>query len=306
MIVARSANLPQMLRYIGRPLAVLFVVDVLIVVAYVFAGCKWLAVEDIPLSIFGGVIGVIVGFRNSSAYARWWEARTVWGSIVNNSRSLGRQVLSMIIPPGDDPHAADEVAAMQRQLLFHQIAWVHALRQQLRGLPVMPEVAGLLEPEATAAVTKQANIALAIQQRMANALTACRQRGWLDDRSWQSLDRSLSSLTDAQGAAERIKNTPLPRQYDVSIRCFTDLFCLLLPLGMVSSLGLLTPIGSTCVGLIFLVLEQIGRDLENPFDNTPHDIALSAMCRNIEINLKQMLGEVALPEPLTPVDGVLW
>jgi putative membrane protein len=111
---------------------------------------------------------------------------------------------------------------------------------------------------------------------------------------------------DCQGASERIKNTPMPRQYDTFIRFFINIFCLLLPFAMVDNLGLLTPIGSTFVGFIFLALDQIGRDLETPFENLPHDISLTAISRTIEINLKQMVGEKEVPEPLAPVNGILW
>jgi len=111
---------------------------------------------------------------------------------------------------------------------------------------------------------------------------------------------------DCQGAAERIKNTPMPMQYDMFIGFFINIFCLLLPFAMVDDLGLLTPLGSTFVGFIFLALDQIGRDLETPFDNLPNDISLTAISRTIDINLKQMIGEEELPEPVTPVNGVLW
>src|SRR5215510_2487674 len=96
MIVIKSATLGMLSRYLGRRLVFLFVVDVAIAGAYVFGGWTWLALPDIPLSIFGGVIGVVAGFRNTSAYARWWEARTICGALVNNSRSFARQVVTMI------------------------------------------------------------------------------------------------------------------------------------------------------------------------------------------------------------------
>jgi putative membrane protein len=111
---------------------------------------------------------------------------------------------------------------------------------------------------------------------------------------------------DCQGASERIKNTPMPILYDFFIRRFIGIYCLLLPLGMVASLRLLTPIGSTFVGFIFLALDQIGRDLEAPFENLPHDVALTAISRTIEINLKQMIGDAEIPEPLAPVGEILW
>jgi putative membrane protein len=111
---------------------------------------------------------------------------------------------------------------------------------------------------------------------------------------------------NAQGGAERIKNTPLPKQYDYYPQLFVTMYCILLPLGMVASLKLLTPIGSTLVGFMFLALDQIGRDLEAPFENDEHDVPITAISRTIEINLKQLLGERELPEPVKPVYGVLW
>src|SRR5215510_9125280 len=109
MIVAKKTTLRDLSGYVGRPLAALFALDVAIAAAYVFAGWKWLALPDVPLSIFGGVIGLIAGFRNASAYARWWEARTVWGAVVNNSRNFAREVLSMIAAPDAGEETAREI-----------------------------------------------------------------------------------------------------------------------------------------------------------------------------------------------------
>jgi len=305
-MVIKSAKLGTLSFYIGRPLAVLFALDVAIVVAYVFGGWKWLALPDVPLSIFGGVIGVIAGFRNASAYARWWEARTIWGAIVNSSRSFAREVLTMVAAPEADQGSQREPGDVKRKLVLLQIAYVHALRNHLRGITPWLELAGLIpEPEMEYLKT-QNNVPLAIQQNMASIVAYCYQQGWIDAMRWVSLDRTLSILMDCQGASERIKNTPMPRLYDDFIRLFVNIYCLLLPLGMVASLGLWTPFGSTLVGFIFLALDKIGRDLETPFENLPHDISMTAISRTIEINLKQMMGEKEIPEPLAPVDGILW
>jgi putative membrane protein len=284
----------------------MFAFDVAVVASYLFLGWKWIAQPEIPISIFGGVIGVLAGFRNSSAYARWWEARTIWGAIVNNSRSFAREVLSMIVAPEPGEETENEICEMKRTLVLLQIAYVHALRNQLRGLPVWPELSGLIPEQEIESLKTQKNVALAIQKHMSSLVADCFRRGWIDNIRWASLDRTLSSLMDSQGASERIKNTPMPRQYDLFIRRFIGIYCLVLPLGMVESLRLLTPIGSTVVGFIFLALDQIGRDLETPFENLPHDISLTAISRTIEINLKQMIGEKEIPEPLAPVDGILW
>jgi putative membrane protein len=306
MIVLKNARLGMLASYVGRPLTLLLAFDVAVSSAYVFAGWKWLAQPSIPLSIFGGVIGVLVGFRNSSAYARWWEARTIWGAVVNNSRSFAREVISMIAAPDADEETRRELTETKRKLVLLQIAYVHALRNHLRGLSPWPELASFIPEDEMTRLKTQSNVPLAIQQSMAMIVAKCRGCGWIDDMRWTSLDRTLSILMDCQGASERIKNTPMPRQYDMFIRLFVNAYCLVLPLGMVQDLQLLTPVGSTCVGFIFLALDQIGRDLETPFENSPYDIALTAISRTIEINLKQMIGDKNVPEPVAPVDGILW
>jgi len=279
MILIKGSKLGVLVSYIGRPLLFLVLFDIAVATTYVFGKYRWIALPDVPLSIFGGIVGVIVGFRNASAYARWWEARVVWGGIVNGSRSFARQVLTMIVG-----READET---RRKLVLLQIDYVNALRQHLRGAPVSPGP-------------------LAIQQNIASILSECYRQGWIDDIRWINLDRTLSALMDCQGASERIKNTPMPQLYNMFIHLFTGIYCLLLPLGMVASLRLWTPLGSALVGFMFLTLDKIGRDLETPFENTPHDIPVTAISRNIEINLRQMLGEADVPEPLVPIDGVLW
>ena len=133
-----------------------------------------------------------------------------------------------------------------------------------------------------------------------------RGRGWIDGLEWQSMDRNLDDLLNAQGGNERIKNTPLPKQYDFFPMLFVQIYCLLLPVGMVESLGWFTPLGSTLVGFMFLALDKIGRDLEDPFENTIYDLPLTSITTTIEINLRQMLGETSLPEAATPTNGILW
>ncbi len=305
MIVVEKGNFGKLVRYVGPPLLILFALDMAIAAAYVFAGWKWLALPDIPLSIFGGVIGLLAGFRNTSAYARWWEARTIWGGVTNNSRSFARQVLSLI-DTTEGGGAQREFEETKRRLVLLQIAYVHALRSHLRDAAPWPELAGLISEQEAESLKTQRNVPLAIQQHIAFTVAQCYQRGWIDSIRWVSLDRTLSNLMDCQGASERIKNTPMPLQFERFIRLFIRIYCMFLPLGMVQSLGLLTPFGSTFVGFIFLALDQIGRDLEAPFENMPNDISLSAISRTIEINLKQMIGEREIPEPLAPIDGILW
>jgi len=304
MIVPRSRQLTMMLTYVGSPLLILVLYDLAVVVAYKVMHWNWVALPHIPLSLFGSAIGIIVAFRNQSSYARWWEARTLWGALVNNSRSWGRQVTTVMMPLNDAEAAELKVA--QRRLVYHQIAYVHALRQHLRGLEPWEELMPLLSERELSELRDERNVPLAIQQQMGSLLRHCQSRGWIDIAHWLAMDGNLDDLVDAQGGAERIKNTPMPKQYDYFPQLFVQMYCIMLPLGLVSTMGWYTPLGSTLVGFIFLALDKIGRDLDDPFENTIYDVPLTSITTTIEVNLRQLLGETALPKAETPVHGVLW
>jgi putative membrane protein len=307
MILPKGAHPGRMVAYVGRPLLFLFVWDVLIVLAYNALHWEWVGSKNIPLGLYGSVIGIIVGFRNNSAFARWWEARVLWGQIVNNSRSLGRQVCAtMRIRRVGDEKEQSQLQQMQRKLVYYQIAFVHSLRQQLRGLNPCEELEPLMSAQELEALREERNVPLAIQREMGNMLREAKDREWIDSLEWQAMDRNLDDLADAQGGTERIKNTPIPKQYDYFPMLFVQIYCALLPAGMVEQLGWFTPLGSSLVGFMFLALDKIGRDLENPFDNTIHDVPITAITKTIETNLRQLLGETQLPEPVKPVRGVLW
>jgi ion channel-forming bestrophin family protein len=304
MIVPRGRQLTTMLAYVGRPLVILVLYDLAIVAAYKLLRWEWVAMPHIPLALFGSAIGIIVAFRNQSAYARWWEARTLWGAVVNNSRSWARQVTTVMMPIADAE--ASELKSVQRRLVYYQIAYVHALRQHLRGLEPWEELAPLLKESELAELRDQRNIPLAIQQMMGALLRTCQVRGWVDIAHWRALDANLDDLVDAQGGTERIKNTPMPKQYDYFPQLFVQIYCILLPLALVTSMGWLTPLGSTLVGFIFLALDKIGRDLEDPFENSIYDVPMTALTTTIDVNLRQLLGETELRRAETPVQGVLW
>ncbi len=182
---------------------------------------------------------------------------------------------------------------MQRRLVLYQVAYVHALRQQLRGLDPVGTVAHLIPEENPVALVREKNLPLTLQREMGAMLMVARRRSWLDQWEWQAIDRSMDALMDAQGGAERIKNTPMPKQFEFLPQLFVMIYCLMLPVGLVESLGWFTPLGSTMVGFMFLALDKVGRDLENPFDNSIHDVPITAIATTIEINLRQLWGRVS-------------
>ncbi len=307
MIVSWGVRPFQIILSMGWSMLVLVGWDVLVVIGEMVMHWSWVSWPSIPLALYGAAIGLLVSFRNASTYNRWWEARTLWGTIVNKSRTFARQVLNTIsASEGSTADERAEVAAVQRRLVMYQIAYVHALRLQLRRLDPIAELARFLPEEEATGLKGERNAALALQKKMGEIVISARRRGWLDQWQWQAIDRSLDSLMDAQGGAERIKNTPMPKQYDFLARLFVLVYCVMLPVGIVESLRWFTPLGSTIVGFMFMALDKIGRDLEDPFDNSIYDVPMTAIATTIEINLRQLLGEAELPMAVKPVDDVLW
>lgn len=304
MIVPREPQLKRMVQYVGMPVLAMVLYDLVVVFCYKILHWTWVGSPHVPLGLYGSAIGVIVGFRNNSAYSRWWEGRTLWGTIVNNSRGFARQVIAA--PYSGDASQLLAFNTLNTRIVHYQIAWVHALRQHLRGLAPWDELVRILPAEDVDSLRNQKNVPVALQQRMGEMIAESRQQGWIDAMTWQALDRTLDDLVDAQGGCERIKNTPMPKQYDYFPQLFVQLYCLVLPMGMVQNLGWYTPLGSTLVGFMFLALDKIGRDLEDPFDNSVFDVPLTAITKTIETNLRQQLGETELPEPEKPIRGVLW
>ncbi len=186
MIVPRARQLMTMLTYVGSPLLILVLYDLAVVVAYKMMHWEWLALPHIPLSLFGSAIGIIVAFRNQSAYARWWEARTLWGAVVNNSRSLARQVTTVMSPLNEAE--AGELKEYQRRLVYHTDCVCDCAAATPEWAGAVGGVVPLLNEEELNELRDQKNVPLAIQQQMSALLRHCQVRGWIDIAHWRALD----------------------------------------------------------------------------------------------------------------------
>ncbi len=296
MIVGRTPRIRQTLFQAWRVLAALFLWDVAVTVFYFVSPFE---APALPLALFGTVMALFLGFRDNSAYQRWWEGRVLWGAMINASRSLTRGLLAFL--PDDDPSAF----TLKQIIVRRQIAFVQVLRGQLRRQNPAAEAVRVLGEAAAAQVLDRANVANAIHDGTSKLIAEAKREGMIDSIQQIQLESVMVDISNAQGGMERLKNTPLPAQYRSYPAFFTRLFCVLLPIGLVEALGVATPIGSSLVGLAFLVALQIGDDLVDPFADSVHDVPLTAMTRTIEIDLLQSLGEEA-PKPVAPVNGVLW
>ncbi|KQT31896.1 hypothetical protein ASG29_08410 [Sphingomonas sp. Leaf412] len=294
MIVTAAPRLTRIVREVWKPLAVLFVWDVLVTGFYLWSP---FAAPSLPLTIFGSALALFLGFRDNSAYERWWEGRILWGAMINASRSLARETRNFL--------PEDEARDLRRTIVLRHVAYVNALRTQLRRQPVDTEVLRFLSKGEAEPALARTNVANGLLDGTGRRIDDARRRGWIDTILQARMESTLVDIANAQGGMERLKNTPLPNQYRFFPTFFTHLFCVLLPIGLVETLGVATPLGSTIAGLMFLAVLQIGDDLVDPFANTVHDVPLSAMCRTIEIDLLEAIGEKPAG-PVQPVKGVLW
>lgn len=295
MIVTPSLQPVQILREIWKPITLLFVWDVIVTVTYFMLPFH---APELPVTLFGSALALFLGFRSNSAYQRWWEGRGLWGLMINASRNIARSARNFM----PDPEATE----LKRRIVLRQIAFVNALRCQLRRIKPDAEVLRMLSRGDADASLERANVANGILDETGRRIDEARRNGWIDTIQQTQMEAVLVDIANAQGGMERLKNTPLPYQYRFFPTVFTHMFCILLPIGLVETLGVATPLGSTLAGVMFLAVLAIGDDLVDPFANTVHDLPLNAMCRTIEIDLLQSIGEEAPPPILPDKHGILW
>ncbi len=247
----------------------------------------------------GAFVGMLLAFRTNSSYGRWWEARTIWGRIVNDSRSLVRQLLAFTSDQ-DDPQASKRV----HQIAHRQIAWCHVLTRSLRKEDPLCDVAKLLSAEELKSLVPQHNVPNAILLKHAEDLRGLRESGAIDTWQFVALENTLTRLTDSMGGCERIRNTPFPPLYSKWIHSLIYLLICLLPFALVHmpALGLIFVTVSIAVG--FLIVEKVAMYLETPFSDGMSCTPMSTLSNTIEINIRQMIGDSDLPQKMQPTNGV--
>ena len=281
-----------------------------------------------PISIVGIAVAFYLGFKNNSSYDRTWEARKIWGSIVNNSRAFGAAVVAFVKGTDQD--------AVRKELIYRHIAWLTVLRYQLRLSREWEHVSnrlnGLYAPtvcedyfdkmdhellpflplETIDRYRRQTNIATQILRDQSVRLQELRDSGYFEDFRHMEFHQLIVSLYADQGRSERIKNFPFPRQYASAAMWLTVVFSAVFPLGMVDifrPLGdwmlLICPVVSGLVIWTFALMEMIGDYSENPFEGTYNDVPITSIARGIEIDLREMIGDSDIPEPVKAENGFL-
>ena len=301
---------------------------------FYFLGWNWLAIPWVPVALIGTATAFISGFKNTQTYNRTWEARQIYGSIINSSRTLG-------IMTKDFVRGGDE-KELHKEILYRHFAWLTALRFQLRETKSweniktksynreylkyykVPEWESSLDEELKSFLSENErqyilstkNRATQILAHQSERLKELNKQGIITDYNYVAFENQLKDLYDQQGKAERIKNFPYPRQFSSINLYFTNVLCFLIPFGFIGELSkhtekfgdwfiwLAVPL-SVLVGWVFLVLEQIGESTENPFEGSANDIPITQISRMIEIDLREMLGEKELPPAVQAENNIL-
>ncbi len=304
----------------------------------------WFLIPWLPLSVIGTAVAFYIGFKNNQAYDRLWEARKIWGSIVNSSRAWGSAVKAYTSNHFTDIEISpEELYYIKKKLIYRHIGWLYALRNQLliptpwehinQGVHVArvarkrreqfgvglvkdgvteSELKNFLPEEEYERLINYKNTATQIIDQQSQDLAQLRERGLIDDFRHVELQKILGDFYIHQGKAERIKKFPLPRQYGGMSVIFVGIFIFLLPFGMVSEFHKLGEVGAwvsipftVLVAWVYLVMELVGDYSENPFEGMGNDIPMLSLCRVIEIDLREMLDETELPAPIEAKNGVL-
>ncbi|NUN99137.1 MAG: hydrogenase [Saprospiraceae bacterium] len=312
MILRKIFNPLAVVRYLRWELAASAFLSVAVYFLYDTQRLEKVSLPFSVAAILGSALAIFLAFRNNNSYNRWWEARTIWGSIINNSRIFARQIIANADSALSGGKVnAGQIEAYKRELIYRQIAFAHALRLHLRGQKSFEEFAHLLSKEEfTQAVQKQntPNYLLFLQGKSIKNGVKAEILGAFDNIS---LEPTLAGFNNYQGACERIKNTPLLRQYHFFTKLFLLVFMAILPFSLIADFhkmgvpSMMIPL-SILISFVFAVMGKVGEVNEDPFENRITDIPMSAMCNTIERDLKEMLGEPDLPEKYIPQNGFLF
>lgn len=303
------------------------------VMLHQFVGITWIALPWQPISLIGIAVAFYLGFKNNSSYERLWEARKIWGGIVNASRTFTVMARDFVTNEHATQKLADqELYKIHKRLVHRHIAWLHALTNQLRKLQPWEHRHALdnmfrsladteysdekferldkyISAEDLQYIKSKGNKASHLLSLQSKDLKDLKLAGLIEDFRHMELENMVKEFYMLQGKSERIKNFPFPRQYSSANFFFIFIFLTMLPFSMLNVFQNLQPEWmvwlsipfSALASWIFWFMEAIGEYSENPFEGLYNDVPISQMATGIEIDIRQMLDEDDLPDPVQPI-----
>lgn len=330
----KSYKFSEFLIWTRRNIFITLIISIVPTILYQALGYKWLAIPWTVVALLGTATAFIVGFKNTQTYNRTWEARQIWGSILNSSRAWGTMCRDFI---------SDHQKT--KELVYRHFAWLTALRYQMRDsriwetasksynseyqqfytipereTPLETELAKYISADELNYILTTKNRAAQFMSLQSKTLKQLFTNKEIDSYQFVAMENMVKDFFDHQGKSERIKNFPYPRQFATINSFFIKLFCILLPFGMLKEFDklnetvdgimkgnmvwLVIPF-SVLISWVYTSLEQVGESTENPFEGSANDVPISQMSRTIEIDLREMLGETDLPPALQPKNNII-
>lgn len=291
MLINKSIPIRYIFKNVKLELVFIFIIALLV---YYVTQKYHKLIPQMPLAIptfLGTAISVILSFKLSQSYDRWWEARKIWGSIVNESRNLILQMQAFI---------GNENKGVIDRIAIRQIAWCFSLGQGLRGLNSMDGLEKYLSSDDYVLLQAHQNVPLVISQLNILDLKILKDTNKIDNYSHVCLINTIANITNAQGMAERIKGTVFPVTYQIFLHIIIYLFLMMLSISLRGLESYFEIPLLLIIGGLFFLLERTATHLQNPFNNQPTDTAMTSISTIVEINIKQLIGDDSLPELIKP------
>ena len=343
MIITRNIGIKKMFQWSWVTILILICFASLMTGLFHFKLIT-ISIPWMVISVIGTAVAFYLGFKNNQAYDRMWEARKIWGGIVNDSRTWGMMVDGYVSNLHNENKVSPEkIAAIKQRLIYRHIAWLYAHRSQLLVATPWEHIKqggyltktakqyqkkfgiGLVDDEVTKVelnlllpptehdrLITAVNTATQIINEQSRDLAQLRKDDLIDDFRHMEMGTVLKSFYTLQGKNERIKKFPLPRQYANTSQYFVTIFILFLPFGLIPELMELGDWGIwlsipiiTIISWVYYMMDAVGDFTENPFQGMANDIPMLSLCRVIEIDMRQMLNEQDLPPPIEAKNGIL-
>jgi len=298
MIITKQIRLTRIIKGTWKNLIILILICILAYFFDIYFLKNYVEIPSFVPAILGPALAFFIGFNNNQAYDRWWEARKIWGALVNDSRSWARQIIYNTSV--NNPEEQNELISIRKRAVHRHIAFLYALKENLRG-DSKKAYEKYLIPREFEHVKLESNIHNAILNNQSKDLEYLNKKGWIDGFRFIEMNKMIINFCDEMGMSERIKNTIFPTTYVFYTRLFIWLLIISTTFVSTDLVGAWAiPIG-IFVGYVFLITHIIGLAILNPFEPTPSGISLDQITRTIEINLLEMLGENEIPEPIKSV-----
>jgi putative membrane protein len=318
MLVTRNLKWKLILFYTWRNLLYYTLLATAVFLLHDYFKLFNLSIPFNTIAALSTALAIFLGFKNNNAYDRWWEARKIWGTLVNYSRVWEREVHIFILSSNSTAQA--DIKTLRRALVYRHIGFVNALRVYLRkpnGYIIKEtelfkednqylDVKEYLNAKEYHTFYHKINPPNYLIDQQGEDLKIAYEKGWIAEIHLVRLEDTLIMFNEVQGMCERIKNTPFIRQYSYFSRVFVFIHASLIPFAFVGDLHVaMIPI-SVAISFVFLALDLIGERTEDPFENRLEDISMSALCTTIERDLKESLDDPLIPSKAKQnEDGVL-